>query len=48
MDYMLTRGSIVISMNKARHAGWMGWVDTWECLDTCLDELVTENVLPKF
>ena len=49
LGFVLGRNfDIVISMNKARKAGFMGWVDTWECLDGCLDELVKEKVLPKF
>lgn len=39
---------IIISMSKARRAGWTGYVDSWDCMDTCLDELVNEKVLPKF
>ena len=39
---------IVISMNKARKAGWMGYESTWESLDGSLDELVGEGVLPRF
>ena len=39
---------IVISMNKARRVGWTGYVDSWDCLDTCLDELVREKMLSKF
>ena len=39
---------IVISMNKARKAGWTGHQDTWEALDRTLDELVAEKVLPRF
>lgn len=39
---------IIISMNKARKAGWTGHQDTWESLDSTLDKLVAEKVLPRF
>ena len=39
---------IIISMNKARKAGWTGWDDTYDSLSDALDELVGENVLPRF
>ncbi|KAK3055850.1 hypothetical protein LTR09_003084 [Extremus antarcticus] len=39
---------IVISMNKARKAGWTGHQDTWESLSEAFDELVGEGVLPAF
>ena len=39
---------IVISMNKARKAGWLGFQDTYDSLSQCLDELVDEKVLPAF
>ena len=39
---------IVISMSKARKAGWTGHQDTWDALDQTMDELVGEKVLPKF
>ena len=39
---------IVISMNKARKAGWNGWQDTWEGLSESLDELVGEGVVSPF
>jgi nucleoside-diphosphate-sugar epimerase len=39
---------IVISMNKARKAGWTGHQDTWDSLNESLDELVVERVLPEF
>jgi hypothetical protein len=40
--------NIVISMNKAKKAGWTGWEDTWDSLNTAFDELVGEKVLPAF
>lgn len=39
---------IVISMSKARKAGWTGYQDTWDALDQTMEELVGEGVLPKF
>lgn len=39
---------IVISMNKARKAGWTGHQDTFDSLSQSLDELVDEKVLPRF
>lgn len=39
---------LVISMNKARKAGWAGWEDTWESLSKSLDELANKKVLPRF
>jgi nucleoside-diphosphate-sugar epimerase len=49
LGFVLGRNyDIVISMSKARKAGWTGYVDSWDCLDACLDELVREKVLPKF
>lgn len=40
--------NIVISMNKARKAGWTGHQDTWDSLSDAFDELVGEKVLPAF
>jgi len=37
---------IVISMNKARKFGWQGWADTWEELETSLQELEKRKILP--
>ncbi|KAG8529157.1 uncharacterized protein KY384_005792 [Bacidia gigantensis] len=39
--------SAVISMSKARRYGWTGYVDTWEALSQCFDELEREKILPK-
>lgn len=39
---------IVISMNKARKAGWTGYESTADSLQTAMDELVGERVLPPF
>jgi len=49
LGFVLGRAyDIVISMNKARNAGWTGHQDTWDSLSGCLDELVGEGVLPAF
>lgn len=39
--------NLVISMSKARKLGWNGYVDTWESLDECFNELGDERVIPK-
>lgn len=39
---------VVLSMSKARKAGWTGYQDTWDSISETLDELVAEKVLPKF
>ncbi|KAJ4351000.1 hypothetical protein N0V95_004234 [Ascochyta clinopodiicola] len=38
---------IVISMSKARKAGWTGYVDTWESLAGVFDELRRARILPR-
>lgn len=38
---------LVISMSKARKAGWTGYQDTWEAIDRVLDELEDAKVVPK-
>ena len=38
----------VVSMSKARKAGWSGYKDTFESLSEALDEMVGEGVLPRF
>ena len=48
LGFVLGRNfSIVISMSKARRLGWTGYVDTWDALAECLDELEDEKILPK-
>ncbi len=42
------RYDIVITMSKARKAGWTGYQDTWDSLNEALNELVDEKVLPAF
>lgn len=38
---------LVISMSKARKAGWTGYVDTWESLEGVFDELRKAKILPR-
>ncbi|KAF3033832.1 hypothetical protein E8E12_005142 [Didymella heteroderae] len=38
---------LVISMSKARKAGWTGYADTWESLEAVFDELREARILPK-
>lgn len=38
---------LVISMSKARKAGWTGYVDTWESLEGTFEELREAKILPK-
>lgn len=38
---------LVISMSKARKAGWTGYVDTWESLEGVFDDLREAKILPK-
>lgn len=40
--------NLVISMSKARKAGWTGYEDTWTGISESLDGLVKEKVLPPF
>ncbi|TKA79315.1 hypothetical protein B0A49_03555 [Cryomyces minteri] len=49
LGFVLGRNfDLVISMSKARKAGWTGYVDSWDALSECSDELANEKVLPKF
>lgn len=48
LGFVLGRNyNLVISMSKARKFGWTGYVDSWEALSECLDELEREKILPK-
>jgi nucleoside-diphosphate-sugar epimerase len=38
---------LVISMSKAREAGWTGYRDTWHSLEEVFDEMREAGVLPK-
>ncbi|KZM25007.1 uncharacterized protein EKO05_0009460 [Ascochyta rabiei] len=38
---------LIISMSKARKAGWTGYVDTWESLAGVFDELRKARILPR-
>ncbi|KAL8652499.1 MAG: hypothetical protein Q9226_004251 [Calogaya cf. arnoldii] len=37
--------NIVQSMSKARRLGWTGYIDTWDSLSECFDELEMEKIL---
>lgn len=41
------RYDLVISMSKARKAGWTGYVDTWESLESVFEELRGARILPQ-
>lgn len=48
LGFVLGRNyDIVISMSKARKAGWTGYVDTWESLEDVFEQLKGARVLPK-
>ena len=49
LGFVLGRNfDIVISMNKARSAGWTGHQNTFDSLSETLDELADEKIVPKF
>lgn len=49
LQYTIGRNfDVVLSMNKAKRAGWTGWADTWESLAACLDEAVAHRILPIY
>lgn len=39
--------NLVISMSKARRLGWTGYIDTWDSLSECFDDLSDERIIPK-
>jgi nucleoside-diphosphate-sugar epimerase len=39
--------NLMISMSKARKAGWSGYADTWESLESVFDELRDGRILPR-
>jgi nucleoside-diphosphate-sugar epimerase len=48
LGFVLGRNyDLVISMSKARKAGWTGYVDTWESLEGVFDELREARILPR-
>ncbi|KAK4234203.1 hypothetical protein C8A03DRAFT_18850 [Achaetomium macrosporum] len=48
VDFVLGRNfDLVVSMSKAREAGWTGYQDTWKSLSDVFGELEAANVLPK-
>ncbi|KAL6721078.1 hypothetical protein ACLMJK_000178 [Lecanora helva] len=47
LGFVLGRNyNVVISMSKARRLGWTGYIDSWDALEECWDELELEKVLP--
>lgn len=47
-DFVLGRSyDLVISMSKAREAGWTGYVDTWKSLSEVFGELEAAKIIPK-
>jgi nucleoside-diphosphate-sugar epimerase len=49
LNFVLGRNyDLVISMSKARKAGWIGYRDTWESIEGALERLVGEKVVPAF
>ncbi|KAI9756105.1 MAG: hypothetical protein M4579_003992 [Chaenotheca gracillima] len=48
LGFVLGRNyNLVISMSKARKLGWTGYVDSWDALEECLQELEDEKILPR-
>ncbi|KAK4096369.1 NAD(P)-binding domain protein [Parathielavia hyrcaniae] len=48
LDFVLGRSyDLVVSMSKAREAGWTGYQDTWKAFSDVFGELEAANVLPK-
>jgi len=49
LNFVLGRDfDLVISMSKARKAGWTGYRDSWESVEGALERLVGEKVVPAF
>lgn len=48
LSFVLGRNfDIVISMRKARKAGWTGYQDTWDSLEESFGELADAKIIPK-
>lgn len=48
LGFVLGRSyNLVISMSKARKAGWIGYIDTWEAFEKQWSRLEEAKVLPK-
>ncbi|KAK4697383.1 hypothetical protein P7C71_g677, partial [Lecanoromycetidae sp. Uapishka_2] len=48
LGFVLGRNyNVVISMSKARKLGWTGYIDSWDALTECWDELEKEKILPS-
>lgn len=49
LNFVLGRDfDLVISMSKARKAGWTGYRDSWESIEEALERLVGEKIVPAF
>ncbi|KAI4733384.1 NAD dependent epimerase/dehydratase family protein [Aureobasidium sp. EXF-12298] len=47
LNFVLGRDfDLVISMSKARKAGWSGYRDSWESIEGALERLVGEKIVP--
>ncbi|KAF2459538.1 NAD dependent epimerase/dehydratase family protein [Lineolata rhizophorae] len=47
LNFVLGRNyDLIISMSKARKMGWTGYVDTWDSLSDCFDQLERANIIP--
>jgi hypothetical protein len=48
LGFVLGRNyDLMISMSKAREAGWTGYRDTWGSLEDVFEEMKGAGVLPK-
>lgn len=48
LNFVLGRNyNLVLSLSKARQAGFQGYIDTWESLEEVFGELEAANILPK-
>ncbi|KAF2679111.1 NAD dependent epimerase/dehydratase family protein [Lentithecium fluviatile CBS 122367] len=48
LGFVLGRAfDLVIGMSKARKAGWVGYEDTWECLEGVFGELGERGLVPR-
>lgn len=48
LNFVLGRSyNIIISMSKARKAGWTGYADSWESLEGAFNELRKGKILPR-
>jgi len=48
VDFVLGRSyDLVVSMSKAREAGWTGYVDSWKSLSDVFGEMEAAKILPR-